>query len=49
MTLANEEASHYNHEGVGTEHILLAIMSEGEKQCTSTMFFSFANKEGHSW
>jgi excisionase family DNA binding protein len=30
MTLANEEASHYNHDGVGTEHILLAIMSESE-------------------
>ena len=30
MTLANEEASHYNHEGVGTEHLLLAIMREGE-------------------
>jgi excisionase family DNA binding protein len=30
MSLANEEASHYNHEGVGTEHILLAIIREGE-------------------
>ncbi len=30
MALAQEEASHYNHKGVGTEHLLLAIMSEGE-------------------
>jgi len=30
LSLANEEASHYKHDGVGTEHILLAIMSEGE-------------------
>jgi len=30
LSLANEEAYHYNHDGVGTEHILLAIMSEGE-------------------
>jgi excisionase family DNA binding protein len=30
MSLAIEEASHYNHKGVGTEHILLAIISEGE-------------------
>lgn len=29
LTLANEEARRYNHDGVGTEHILLAIMSEG--------------------
>jgi excisionase family DNA binding protein len=30
MSLAQEEAFHYHHKGVGTEHILLAIMSEGE-------------------
>ena len=30
LSLASEEASHYNHDGVGTEHTLLAIMSEGE-------------------
>jgi excisionase family DNA binding protein len=30
MSLAIEEVSLYNHKGVGTEHILLAIMSEGE-------------------
>jgi len=30
LSLASEEASHYNHDGVGTEHMLLAIMSEGE-------------------
>ena len=30
MSLANEEAYHYNHGGVGPEHVLLAIMSEGE-------------------
>ena len=30
MSLANEEAFHYHHEGVGTEHILLAIIDEGE-------------------
>ncbi|HEY6285610.1 MAG TPA: helix-turn-helix domain-containing protein, partial [Ktedonobacteraceae bacterium] len=27
LALANEEASHYNHDGVGTEHMLLAIMN----------------------
>ncbi len=30
LSLANEEAVHYNHRGVGTEHILLAIIDEGE-------------------
>jgi excisionase family DNA binding protein len=30
LLLANEEASRYNHDGVGTEHMLLAIMSEWE-------------------
>jgi excisionase family DNA binding protein len=29
LSLANEEARHYNHSGVGTEHVLLAIMREG--------------------
>jgi len=30
LSLASEEARRYNHSGVGTEHLLLAIMSEGE-------------------
>jgi excisionase family DNA binding protein len=30
LTLASDEARRYNHTGVGTEHLLLAIMSEGE-------------------
>jgi excisionase family DNA binding protein len=30
LALANEEAYRYHHEGVGPEHVLLAIMSEGE-------------------
>jgi excisionase family DNA binding protein len=30
LSLANEEAHQYIHDGVGTEHVLLAIMSEGE-------------------
>jgi excisionase family DNA binding protein len=30
LGLANEEARRYNHKGVGTEHVLLAIMSESE-------------------
>jgi ATP-dependent Clp protease ATP-binding subunit ClpC len=30
LALANEEARRYNHSGVGTEHLLLALMSEGE-------------------
>jgi len=29
LSLALEEAQRYNHDGVGTEHILLAIMTEG--------------------
>src|ERR1700730_4434594 len=29
LSLASEEARQYDHIGVGTEHILLAIMSEG--------------------
>src|SRR5690348_2562904 len=29
LSLANEEAYRYNHDGVGTEHILLALLSEG--------------------
>lgn len=28
LSLANEEAYRYHHDGVGTEHVLLAIMSE---------------------
>ena len=30
LALASEEARRYNHNGVGTEHMLLAIMSESE-------------------
>ena len=30
LSLANEEAYQYHHDEVGTEHMLLAIMSEGE-------------------
>src|SRR6266699_7123880 len=30
LSLANEEAYRYHHDGVGTEHVLLAIMSEWE-------------------
>ncbi len=30
FALASEEARRYNHSGVGTEHLLLALMSEGE-------------------
>ncbi|HZU70476.1 MAG TPA: Clp protease N-terminal domain-containing protein [Ktedonobacteraceae bacterium] len=30
LTLANEEAHRYNHDGIGTEHVLLALMEEGE-------------------
>src|SRR5215472_10981669 len=30
LSLASEEARQYHHQGVGTEHLLLAIISEGE-------------------
>lgn len=30
LSLANEEARRYNHRGIGTDHVLLAIMGEGE-------------------
>ncbi|MFL5697736.1 MAG: Clp protease N-terminal domain-containing protein [Ktedonobacteraceae bacterium] len=30
LSLASEEAYRYHHDGVGTEHVLLAIMSEWE-------------------
>ena len=30
LSLANEEAQRYNHNGIGTDHILLAILSERE-------------------
>ena len=30
LSLANEEARRYNHSGIGTDHVLLAIISEGE-------------------
>src|SRR5438876_4704992 len=30
LSLASEEARQYNHTGIGTEHVLLAIMSEDE-------------------
>ena len=29
MQLANQEARRFNHEHVGTEHILLGLISEG--------------------
>ena len=29
LSMASEEARQYNHSGVGTEHVLLAIMNEG--------------------
>jgi excisionase family DNA binding protein len=37
LSLANEEAYHYNHGGVGPEHVLLAIMSEGEGVAARTL------------
>jgi len=30
LALASEEARRYNHNGVGTEHVLLALLSEDE-------------------
>src|SRR6266566_3085567 len=30
LSMASEEARQYNHTGVGTEHVLLALMSEDE-------------------
>jgi ATP-dependent Clp protease ATP-binding subunit ClpC len=30
MTLANQQAQHYNHEYIGTEHILLGLARESE-------------------
>ena len=30
MQLANQEAQRFNHEYVGTEHILLGLLREGE-------------------
>ena len=30
LSLANEEAHQYHHDGVGPEHVLLAILDEGE-------------------
>src|SRR5207248_10062718 len=29
MQLANQEAQHFNHEYIGTEHILLGLVKEG--------------------
>ena len=30
MQLANQEAQRFNHEYIGTEHILLGVLREGE-------------------
>src|SRR5439155_23074552 len=37
LVLASEEARRYNHTGVGTEHLLLAILSEGEGIAARTL------------
>ena len=37
LTLASDEARRYNHTGVGTEHLLLAIMSEGENMAARAL------------
>jgi excisionase family DNA binding protein len=37
LSMANEEAHQYNHDGVGTEHLLLGIMSEGEGIAAKTL------------
>ena len=31
MALANQEAQRFNHEYIGTEHILLGLVKEGEQ------------------
>jgi len=37
MQLANEEAHRFNHEYIGTEHILLALISEGSGVAANTL------------
>jgi excisionase family DNA binding protein len=37
LARADEEARRYNHTGVGTEHVLLALMSEGEGIAVKTL------------
>jgi len=37
LSLASEEARRYNHTGVGTEHMLLALMSEGEGMASKAL------------
>jgi excisionase family DNA binding protein len=37
LALASEEARRYNHTGVGTEHLLLALMSEEEGIATKAL------------
>ncbi len=32
MQLANQEAQRFNHEYIGTEHILLGLVGEGRKK-----------------
>lgn len=46
IMLAQEEAKKFNHNYVGTEHILLGILSEGDNNVTKTlkeMGFNAAN------
>src|SRR5258708_35121843 len=37
LSLASEEARRYNHTGVGTEHMMLALMSEGEGMASKAL------------
>ena len=41
IALANQEAQRFNHEYIGTEHLLLGLVKEGYQ---STMLFNFLVK-----
>ena len=48
LSLASEEARRYNHRGVGTEHVLLAIMSERGREGESQLHYLQSAREAHS-
>ena len=44
MALANQEAQRFNHEYIGTEHILLGLVKEGSGVGANVGVFAHSNK-----
>ena len=48
MALANQEAQRFNHEYIGTEHILLGLVKEGSGLCRKRRIDSVLRRAFHS-